>query len=455
MFFFTLIGNEIRLYISEHGSSNNQCQINTPCSFQSCLELISNETILSFMDQIYQSTDQLLKFQNFAREAISKGGILDGQSMVIDGSQLTTFFPAFLTYDSINVVDIENFTFIKFKTPILCTRSVKSSFLACCIISSCNIQSQFGLFITGGCNFIFYNVTFLKNTINYSSLISSHSSKLYLYNSSFVGNFAFHIHSLSFIYTINCILESVDSIFFNNSSPYSSFFYYEAVSYSGYWNCSFIGNRWTELLFCAGPGYANISNCTISSNLGSLFDSDGSLSFAIDNSIISDNLNSLQPFIWLRNSSLLINSNVVINSNDATNLIVASGIFSKSEIHNLKFISNNAFQCAIIINESASFSIWNSLFLNTTVHKDSLFYINSNSKVKVYFSSFERTYRKIIQMKNAFISIEDSHFNHISLKDTPIHIENGTLGILKSEFTDIFQISNNNRISFVRSEDIT
>ena len=107
MIFFSLLGNEIRLYISEHGNDGNKCQINSPCSFQSSLKLIKNETILCFTDNIYKSQEQILKFQNFSKHAISKGGILNGNSLIIDGSFFNDFdfFPAYLTFEFLELVD--------------------------------------------------------------------------------------------------------------------------------------------------------------------------------------------------------------------------------------------------------------------------------------------------------------------------------------------------------------
>ena len=145
----------------------------------------------------------------------------------------------------------------------------------------------------------------------------------------------------------------------------------------------------------------------------------------------------------LRNSSLVINSGYIYG-NDVLNLILASGKTSQSVIHNLQFFSNNLYEEAIKINESASISFQNSIFLNTTV--SCLIYANSNSKAMFYSSKFERTYGKIAKIENALVLFEFSHFKYISLQNSPIINEKGTLGLIESNFSNIFKISFNQKL---------
>jgi len=347
--------------VSISGSDNNTCNYSSPCSFGKALEIFPNDTTLSLVDATYKSSIDLFKFQNFAQKALSMGFILNGNKIILDGTFLPQVFPAFLTIRQCNVVDIENFTYINFHTPIICTNLVNNSFITDSNVINCNSNNHIGLFIAGGSHITFYKVNFTFNILNHSSLISSHNSKLFIYESFFQNNIINDNGIEPVICTINSVTETANSTFINNSLPEHSLFSYEYFSYAGYWNVSFYDNIWGEMTFCDGPAEINMTNSTITSNNGSIFDSKGNSMLSFENVSIIRNTCFYDPLFIMRNSTLIFSFNVTMISNQAPIEVFSSGKNSKTSIIDLKLISSLS-ESFLTVEGKAKIRINNSYF---------------------------------------------------------------------------------------------
>ncbi|OHS99975.1 hypothetical protein TRFO_33499 [Tritrichomonas foetus] len=429
---FTLISTQ--LHIINEGNSTN-CTENNPCNYNHAMELLDQQEIIFFHDQIISEPEHIKSFRLLASKALSKGISIQGTKTLIIGSSSEFYKPAFISFENSKNTFIEGFIFSEFHSSIIQTRSSNSFSIKNCLFQENHIDKKLSLLIFSHSSIILKNTNITLCTIHDSSLISTHMSSIF-WDSCIIDNvFSFHISDNPLFLMIETNLSILATIFIRNNSPYSPLFTIIGNSNVLVINSTFSSNQNTELFQCDSIKHVNFTNSLLYDNQGTVISTIEGTLITLNNSKFHQNFSPVAPLFTIHNSSLSIYENCQFLSNSAIDFFLIDGENSLLSLNNSKFIGNHLFNSLIHGENYAKIEIENCFFEKT---QSKNFVIGGiQISVNLLNSSFSESFSPVLSVNKSDLTIFNSIFQKsYSQGKLAILSAKSKIRIEKSNFND-------------------
>ena len=438
MFFLISIRN---VYISLNGTDNKECFADNTCNYLSSINEITKNSNLIFNDFEISKKEDLLNFHKLFHHAIQNNCNIDGNNMIINGTELEKSLNFFLFLNNLHFnenkeIEIKNIQFIKFSETVLSIRNTTGIIFNNLQFKSCSNDRKISTISIVSSNLVLNNIQIIKSTSHDSSIISIIDSHLSFLSANIYQNFVFHESKQPMFMIIKSNITFIDSLFMYNTSPISPFLRLEELCDITLQNNTFYMNKHAEIILSDGYfSKTTIKSCKFDDNHGIIFISSTKASLILMNNNIRNSCSFDYSLISIFNSSALIENNIFYNC-AGFNLIHST----KSSIINLqsnKFINCKPYTSIYHSSLQSNGLIANCSFINT-ISKHSVLYIEKKSKLNLVESKFDKSWSPILYiLSKSDVSLWDIYFyKSYAAYQRAIYGSKSNLTINKSTFHD-------------------
>jgi hypothetical protein len=426
-----LLSAIIRLYVQYRGRSHSCTNISSPCNYETAVEMMNSTTAIYVCDREISERIHLNSFSKFATTALSKGAILNGWNTVVLGRNADDFFPAYLSFDSVESVRLQNLTFAEFHVPIFHTRGVGSASLSQIRLDHCHLDGGLSLFTLAGRAIEFSGLAVDRTTVHDSSVISVHSGVAQFDGCVFTQMFAYHVLPVPLIAVYSANATFANSVFCRNASPRSPLLGIDGVGRVLLENVSFEDGQHSQLFLIDSRAVLELHGDRFHQNMGMIVAAGVFAHVSISKCNFSHNFAGDSPLFQHYRSTFEF-YDAVIHGNAGTVIFRADhGV--EGRIERVVFEGNRPRAHVGVIDALSRLRISHSVFQGNFVGEAEI--AVSSGQLEVENSSFASGSGVVIDAASAEIVVGRSLFTHSAVVKPLVRVEGGKARLFQCNFS--------------------
>jgi hypothetical protein len=217
----------------EYRCKNPFCtNFTSPCDYDTAIETINSGSPVIVLDRSIFETIHLNSFSTFFWIALSKGAILNGWNIIVNGTQTEDLHPALMSLHHLESEQLHKFTFIQFRVPVFHGRNVARTLLSDIGIDRSDFDGPISLLTVGGDNSSLLSVSVGRTVVHDASLLFVRSSEARFFRMAILIRFLCHMSNVPLIALYNANTTFTNTVFARNASLHSPLFKTRCVSFA-------------------------------------------------------------------------------------------------------------------------------------------------------------------------------------------------------------------------------